>query len=194
MNWTIKEPPRDDHGKLNEFLETHIKGFDARTAHILEQLGRKQADPLLPLNMVGAPYPSIWQAAYLFDVSLAGVINSSVAYEMVVDVVNTTGNIEHARGFARERRVISGIAVSEGARGRGIGKALLQANETAAKRQGASVVVGFMADVNGSPHVYRSAGYTVMPHNKPLPMHIGKFGLNEVHDGDLNGHWFYKEI
>lgn len=194
MNWTIKEPPRDQHGKLNEFLERHIIGFDAANAQILEQVGRRQADPLLPVNMAGVSYPSIWQAAYLFDVSLSGVISSTVAYEMVVDVVNTTGNIEHARGFARERRVISGIAVSEGARGQGIGKALLRANETVAKRQGASVVVGFMADVNGSPRFYRSAGYSVMPHNKPLPMHIGKFGLNEVHDGDLNGHWFYKEI
>ena len=194
MNWIIKEPLRDQHSKLNEFLESNIIGFNAITAHILEKTGQQQAEPLLPVNMAGVPYPSIWQAAYIDGDTLAGVINSSVGYEMAIDVASTTGNIEYARGFARERRVISGIAVSQDARGQGIGKALLRENETAAKRQGASVIVGFMADANGSPRVYRSAGYTVMPHNKPLPMHVGKFGLNEVHDGDLSGHWFYKEI
>lgn len=79
-------------------------------------------------------------------------------------------------------------------RGCGLWKALLQANEEAAKGQGASVVVGFMDDANGSPQVYRSAGYTVMPHNKPLPSDVGEYGFNESQDPYLFGHWFYKEI
>lgn len=193
MNWTIREPSQDQHGELNEFLESNINGFNAVTAQILQQTGQQQAEPILPRNMVGVPYPSIWQAAYFEDNTLAGVINSTVPYEMAIDAANIIG-IQHGRGFARERRIISGIAVSEDARGRGIGKALLQANETAANRQGASVIVGFMDDANGSPQFYRSAGYTVMPHNEPLPKRAGNFGLNERHDSGLNGYWFYKEI
>lgn len=51
-----------------------------------------------------------------------------------------------------------------------------------------------MDDANGSPQVYRSAGYTVMPHNKPLPSDVGEYGFNESQDPYLFGHWFYKEI
>lgn len=193
MNWTIKEPSQDQHGKLNEFLESNITGFDAVTAQILARVGQQQAEPILPRSMVGIPYSSIWRVANFDNNTLAGVINSSVPYEMAIDAANII-SIHHGRGFARERRIISGIAVQKDARGRGIGKALLQENETAAKRQGASVVVGFMDDANGSPQFYRSAGYTVMPHNEPLPKSIGNFGLNERHDSGLNGHWFYKEI
>lgn len=109
-----------------------------------------------------APYPSIWRVAYVHGVTLAGAINSTAPYEMTIDIANT-GRDDYARGFAKERWVISGIAVRADVRGRGIGKALLRANEITTKQQGAGVIVGFKDDANGSPLVYKSPDTPLCP-------------------------------
>ncbi|WP_104056324.1 MULTISPECIES: N-acetyltransferase [unclassified Arthrobacter] len=192
MKWTITSPPSEKYNDLNKFLEDNIIGFSADNARYDTEVAGKRVASLLPRNVAGIPYQGIWRVAYDENGTLAGVINSSMPFSMAFEL-GTSGYAVYAKGFLKERRVISGLAVREEMRGRGVGKLLLQANEAAAKQQKASLIVGFMDDRNGSPQVYKSAGYVIVPHNQPLP-NVGKFGLNEAHAAYLNGHWFYKKI
>lgn len=189
--WAIVEPENEQHDRINNFLADNIIGYSANGVVNAEQFYRRQAAPLLPTNMAGVPYERIWRAAYDDQGYLLGAITTSLPYEMAIELGQ--GNMTYARGFLRARRVIEGLAVREDVRGQGLGKALLQENESAAKRQKATLLVGFMDDANGSPVVYKSAGYSVVAHNRPLPP-VGEFGLNERHPDYLNGHWFYKVI
>jgi GNAT superfamily N-acetyltransferase len=189
MTWIIKTPPEHRHQWINKFFERNIAGFSARNAEYEENVIRAQTTNYLPKDSSGVFFPTIWLAAYQDNV-IVGAINTAVSYPLVLEVAAKQGPA-YAHGVAQERRVLAGLAVREDMRGQGIGRALIEANESAAKAQGVSVLVGFFDEGNHSPSVYTSTGYSLTPRNAPLPR-LGKFPIRERHPAYLKGQWFYK--
>lgn len=190
MAWIIRRPAEHQLRNINKFFERHITGFTARNAEKHEQL-RARAGRFLPTDENGTVLPSTWLAAYEGK-ELVGAINAHPAYEHVLRAMEYNFE-DQARGLARSRRTISGLAVREDMRRQGIAKALIEGAEVEAMAQGASLVAGFMDEENGPPAFYEANGYTAMPRNKPLP-YVGEFPIREVHPPEVNGQWFYKEL
>lgn len=191
MAWIIRRPAEYQHRSVNKFLERHIVGFNAQDAERQEAQQRARAGRFLATDENGTVFPSTWLAAYEGK-ELVGAINVTMPYEHVLQAVEY-GLDDHARGLARVRRTLCGLAVREDMRRQGIANALIQEAEAISKAEGASLLAGFMDEENGNPAFYESCGYTTMPRNKPLP-YVGEFPIREVHPQGINGHWFYKEI
>jgi GNAT superfamily N-acetyltransferase len=191
MAWTIRQPAEHQLRSVNKFFERHIVGFDTKSAEHEETLLRARAGRFLATDENGVVLPSIWLAAYEGK-ELVGAVNVVMPYPHVLTAAGH-GFEDLARGLARARRTVCGLAVREDMRRQGIANALIQGAEAEAKAQSASLLAGFMDEKNGAPAFYEANGYTTMPRNKPLP-YVGEFPIREAHPQELNGQWFYKEI
>lgn len=113
----------------------------------------------------------------------------------IVDAENTSylpaSERDTALRLASHHRVLAGMFVVQAARGRGIGRELIDEASVWALRDGARYLDGFVDDRNaGSVKFYQRAGAQVLPHNRGLPArHPSR--VEQSHRHELDGHWFY---